>query len=59
MLTKAEIRLILDHIGAETVVEPTEQFPFRISRRGFGYSKDPQIGPLQAKLSIMLECARA
>lgn len=59
MLTKEDIRLILEHIGAETVVEPSADFPFRVTKRGFGYSQDPKIGPLQAKLSIMLEAARS
>ena len=59
MLTKADILIILEHIGAETVVEPSPEFPYRVTKRGFGYSQDPKIGPLQAKLSIMLEAAKS
>lgn len=40
MLTVEEIRLILEIIQKQ---------------EGFGYSKDPKIGALQAKLSIMLQ----
>lgn len=57
MLSKKNIRLILERIGEETVVKPSENFPYRVSRRGMGYSQDSEIGPLQAKLSIMLEMA--
>jgi hypothetical protein len=56
-LTSADIRLLLEKLGEETVVEPNDAFPFRVSRRGQGYSTDPKIGALQAKLSIMLEMA--
>ena len=42
MLTKADILLILREL------EKTH---------GFGYSKDPEVGALQAKLSILLEMA--
>ncbi len=58
ILTKKEILLILDRIGEETVAEPTTKFPYRISRKGHGYSDDKEIGALQAKLSIMLEMAK-
>lgn len=55
MLTAEQIRTLLDLLAQETVVEPTDAFPFRVSRRAHGYSRDPKIGALQAKLSIMLE----
>ncbi len=57
LLTKEEILMILERIGEETVAFPTKSFPYRISRPGRGYSDDPKIGPLQAKLSVMLEVA--
>jgi hypothetical protein len=57
MLTAEEILMILELVGEETVVAPTKAFPYRVSRKGHGYSKDPKIGPLQAKLSIMMEAA--
>ncbi len=41
-LTKAEIYLILDAIG---------------DKYGRGYSDDPAVGKLQAKLSILLQAA--
>ena len=57
-LTKEEILLILERLAEKTVVEPTKEFPYRVSTRGMGgYSDDPKIGPLQAKLSILLEMA--
>ena len=60
MLNEEEIRMLLGLLAQETVVEPTKAFPYRIvTRDGHGYSKDPKIGPLQAKLSIMLEVAAA
>jgi hypothetical protein len=58
ILTKEDIYLIMKAIGEETVVKPTDKFPYRVSREGRGYSSDPKIGALQAKLSIMLEMAR-
>ncbi len=56
-LTHADILFILERIGEETVIEPTNKFRFRISKRGAGYSDDLMVGQLQAKLSIMLEVA--
>jgi hypothetical protein len=43
-----DILLLLELLGEETIVAPSEQFPFRVSRRGRGYSDDPQRGRLQA-----------
>jgi hypothetical protein len=58
VLTTEEIQLILERLRETTVIEPGAVFPYRISARGsFGYSNDPTIGALQAKLSIMLEVA--
>jgi hypothetical protein len=57
MLTSKQIRWLLERCAEETVVEPTQDFPYRISKRGHGYSKDKEIGALQATLSIMLEVA--
>lgn len=58
MLTKTQVRKLLDLLAEETVVPPTDGFPFRISRRAPGYSKDTDTAQLQAALSIMLEAAR-
>lgn len=55
ILTKDDILFIMKRIGEETVTEPTDKFPYRISREGHGYSADKKVGALQAKLSIMLE----
>ena len=57
MLSEEQIRFILERIGEETVVEPTKDFPFRVSASSFGYSKDRKIGAIQAALSMMLEVA--
>lgn len=57
MLTAEEIRMLLEYLAEETVVKPTEAFPYRVSQESHGYSKDKQVGKLQAKLSIMLEVA--
>jgi predicted transcriptional regulator of viral defense system len=59
MLTKDQIRLILARLNEKTVVERSPEFPYRISVETRGYSEDPEIGHLQAKLSIMLEAARS
>lgn len=56
MLTVEEIQLLLKLLGEETVVEPKEGFPYRISKAVFGY-RDGKAGALQAKLSILLEVA--
>ncbi len=57
MLTVYEIRLLLSWCADETVQGPTAKFPFRIVRRGTGWSDDPSRAALQGKLSIMLELA--
>lgn len=58
MLSKEDIYILLEHLSREVVVAPTEAFPYYITRQqGHGYSKDPIIGKIQAKLSIMLEVA--
>lgn len=56
-LTSEDILLILRLIGQKVVVKPSKDFPYTVSCEGHGYSDDPKIGPLQAKLSIMLEVA--
>jgi hypothetical protein len=56
-LTVAEIHLLLEKLGEEVVLEPNERFPYRVTLKGSGYSTDPKISALQAKLSIMLEVA--
>lgn len=58
MLTENEIQLLLGLLKQEVVVSPSEKFPYTITREKFGYSDEKKIGPLQAKLSIMLEVAR-
>ena len=58
MLTKEEIRLILEYLSEVSVVEPSPAFPYRVSQTKRGYSSDPAISKLQAKLSMMLEVAR-
>lgn len=58
ILSKEQILLIMERIGEKTVVEPTKEFPYRISVRQLGYSDDKKIGQLQATLSIMLEMAK-
>ncbi|MCK5651763.1 MAG: hypothetical protein KAJ42_10315 [Gemmatimonadetes bacterium] len=56
MLTKAQIRRLLSELEWETVYEDTREI--RLQRRRPGYSKDAEIGGLQAALSIMLEATR-
>lgn len=56
-LSADDYRLLLELLAEETVVEPSESFPYRISKRAFGYSKDKQRGRIQAALSIALEVA--
>ena len=55
MLSKDEIRMILEALGRETVAEFDG---YAVTKPTFGYSKGPKVGGLQAKLSIMLEAAR-
>jgi len=58
ILTVADIHRILDKIGRKVVVPATDEFPYEIVSRGSqGYHEDPEIGKLQAKLSIMLQMA--
>ena len=54
MLTTPQIRLLLDRLSEQTVVEPTDAFPYRITRRGVGWSNDPVTSSIQAALSILL-----
>ncbi len=58
MLTVTELLNILELLSRETVVEENEAFPYRVTRKGFGYSDDEATARLQGKLSIMLEVAR-
>lgn len=55
ILTSKEIRLILERL-ALVLTPPVGGFPGHYEH-GHGYSEDPVIGPLQAKLSIMLQVA--
>ena len=57
MLSQAEIRILLSLLAEKTIVKPSPEFPFRISRKVIGYSDDPEVSKLQAKLSIMLQAA--
>jgi hypothetical protein len=57
MLTSKQIRYVLDLLAQEVVVPPTSEFPFTVTKKAFGYSKDVERSQLQAKLSIMLEAA--
>lgn len=57
MLTVEEILKLLELLSERTVVAPSEDFPYRVTRKRSGYASDPKIGGLQAKLSIMLEIA--
>lgn len=57
LLTKTEIRTLLDALGHEVIVQRTGKFPYTIICPGMGYSSDPKIAALQGKLSIMLEAA--
>lgn len=55
MMSSEDIRLLLELVGEETVVEPTKDFPHRVSKKGFGYSDNPQRARIQASLSMLLE----
>lgn len=56
--TAEEIRILLNRLKMETVVEKQANFPFEIvHRRIAGFSQDPQVAGIEAKLSIMLEAA--
>lgn len=58
LLDKKQIIFILKSISDKTVVEPSQEFPYRVSIPcKSGYSSDPDISKLQATLSIMLEMA--
>lgn len=54
MLTADEIRMLLEELTWKTMFEGVAT-RVRLQEREMGYSKDPQIGILQTKLSIMLE----
>lgn len=51
-----EIRLILEALSWKTVFEGSAT-KVRLQERTMGYSEEPVIGGLQAKLSLMLEVA--
>lgn len=55
-LTSAEVLRLLESLEWETVFEHGLK-GYRIQNRKWGYSVDPEIGVLQAKLSIMLTAA--
>lgn len=54
ILTKSEILKIMELLQLEIINEVRGVV---LAERTQGYSKDPEIGGLQAKLSIMLEIA--
>jgi len=58
MLTAKQILKLLELTQQETVAEfgGTNGYVVK-TKHGHGYSKDPEIGGLQATLSIMLEVA--
>jgi hypothetical protein len=58
LLTKSEIRLLLRLLGQKVVVSPSPDFAYSIVQDTTGYSLDPPIGSLQAKLSVMLTLAK-
>lgn len=55
-LTRDDILFIMDRIGREVIVPASGRFIFEVvtKRPPPGYSKDPVVGPLQAKLYNML-----
>jgi len=57
-LSKTDIRLLIELTQLETVVPESSNFPYRVVRRGSGYSDDKRIGRIQAALSIALQGAR-
>lgn len=57
MLTKDDILFLLKLLERKVVIPEDQNFPFEITRREMGYSSDPTVSKLQAKLSIMLEVA--
>ncbi len=58
ILTTDDLQIIFDKIGREVVIPATAEFPYEVvSARSQGYHSDPEIGKLQAKLSIMLQMA--
>ena len=58
MLTKVEIRRLIELTQERIVVEPRPDFPFKVTERGRGYSGDPLLCRIQMKLSAMLEAAK-
>lgn len=60
MFSESEIGLLLDELAYETLCTTvTEDQPLiRVQRKmTSGYSKDPNVAALQAKLSVMLQSA--
>lgn len=55
MLTKAQVRRLLEELQWETVYEDTREI--RLQRRRPGYSEDKEVGIIQGMLSVMLEAA--
>ncbi len=54
-LTKKQILKIMDALQVKVV---TEERGYIFARRTQGWSDDAELGPIQAKLSIMLEMAK-
>jgi hypothetical protein len=58
MLTSREIRMLLEALRTKEITLKVEQGKISSEvRKLSGYSEDPEVGALQAKLSIMLEVA--
>ena len=56
LLSTEQLRWLLEQLRWETKVEASDQFPYRIQQRGFGY-RDGIAGKVQAALSIMAEAS--
>jgi len=55
MLTKDDIRYLLEELGHETLYEEGR---VRLQRKASGWSDDPKRGKMQAILSLMLGAAK-
>jgi hypothetical protein len=57
-LNTEEVLRLIELTQRKVVVERSDNFPFEIVKKVGGYSDDPLIATLQAKLSLLLEAAR-
>lgn len=58
MLTRTQIRMLIEELGYTTVFEDPGLSGVRLQRKTLGYADNKDMREIQTKLSVMLEAAQ-